>query len=1117
MATLASLQAERDRLIEQIALLTAETDSLQRSLAKARADLIGVSSPQQERRIRQRIDTFESAIKVNQGILQRLNQQLAEVNNQIANLQKNQKEGGGPAGSKVSSAEVVKEAQTARDDGASPIAPPPTILKVNDAGRVTPAITPGRSNAEPFRPAFDVAVDGAVRKNRDTQSTPPITARPGPAQPNPGGNQPSATTGAAAASDDNTNGVRNRLNVIFGGATQQIITQPNVLDRYGSYTYNISLYLMTEQQYKDLLRTKKKKINDYQLLIRSGGAPLSSGIVPQAGVADVGESPAVTQSLVTGRNQFFPLDFYIDDVQFRCYSPGKGSNGAHNVQDLRFKIIEPNGLSLLDRLYEATQQFNSQEGVGPVNYAAQIYLMVIKFYGYDDQGNLVGPATGSVVNADGTRGADQVIEKYIPFVFKNIKFRLANRLVEYSCEATPPPMVVNQGIRGVIPANIEIPAKTLKDLFAGNGASATANNNSEGRQAPTGQQADVRRADNAIAADQRFQQEARNSNIVSGGVGSLLGAELGEDQTVDAGTAPTQNTAPPKANAAPSKNLVYGLMTALNQYQAEYVSKGEAQYPDEYRMVFTDPILSDAEVIPPGENDKKSKPMTQSGTANQKLNPATGAVANDAKTTSATAGMSVIQFIDQYTRASSYITKQQLKVAVSDKDGKITYIPQSATAGQVIAWYRIGVQAEPLQYDSIRRDYAYRITYQLSPYKINELQSEYFPAPEFNGVHKKYNWIFTGQNTSVIRFEQDFNYLYYQTINSGVDAQFSNTNSRSYVRRIHQARNNESQQGVSGPVLDAGANAADYLYSVADQGNVSLTIIGDPAWIQQGEVWSGVAGLDFDYGPFLPDGTINYESQEALFEILFNKPVDYDLETGLMDPSQQNYQANRAQNRPGEAAQTYTYRLKTIVNNFNNGKFTQELSGTIVEFPAETPADAGRPTPDTPSNTYFGPDQSAAETQRLQAGAEQARFGGKTWADRQQRAAITMREARAGSTRNVNAEPLVTDSLAAEGFTQPANPAEPPTSSGQPVGTSNSLFGSYGASGINAGIPIVTYTTSTGRVITASSATDLQTAFNNGFINKVVQNELTRRLNQLQQQANNASDAGASQQIRRDP
>ena len=64
-----------------------------------------------------------------------------------------------------------------------------------------------------------------------------------------------------------------------------------------------------------------------------------------------------------------------------------------------------------------------------------------------------------------------------------------------------------------------------------------------------------------------------------------------------------------------------------------------------------------------------------------------------------------------------------------------------------------------------------------------------------------------------------------------------------------------------------------------------MTIVGDPAWIAQGDVWSGVNGpavLDPSAVAFLPDGTINYERQEALFEVGFNKPADYDLETGLM-------------------------------------------------------------------------------------------------------------------------------------------------------------------------------------------------------------------------------------------
>jgi len=40
--------------------------------------------------------------------------------------------------------------------------------------------------------------------------------------------------------------------------------------------------------------------------------------------------------------------------------------------------------------------------------------------------------------------------------------------------------------------------------------------------------------------------------------------------------------------------------------------------------------------------------------------------------------------------------------------------------------------------------------------------------------------------------------------------------------------------------------------------------------------------LDPSAVAFLPDGTINYERQEALFEVGFNKPEDYDLDTGLM-------------------------------------------------------------------------------------------------------------------------------------------------------------------------------------------------------------------------------------------
>jgi hypothetical protein len=51
-------------------------------------------------------------------------------------------------------------------------------------------------------------------------------------------------------------------------------------------------------------------------------------------------------------------------------------------------------------------------------------------------------------------------------------------------------------------------------------------------------------------------------------------------------------------------------------------------------------------------------------------------------------------------------------------------------------------------------------------------------------------------------------------------------------------------------------------------------------------LWSGVGGdaiTNPAYVNFYPDGTINHESQEALFELAWNQPSDYNITTGIMD------------------------------------------------------------------------------------------------------------------------------------------------------------------------------------------------------------------------------------------
>ena len=503
MADLAALLVKKDQLIDRIANLTAAADNRRRALARAESDLKFTTDPARRGRLDRQISELESDVAAFARDIPGLNQQLTQVNNQINQIQQQQ------AAAKQSTGQTVREDQVAQNQGANAAKPPAPDLKSTN-GRVGPAAAAVPSNAEKFTPGAneDAGTTAPIRKASQTQQTPQSVAAPGGVRPGATGPQAANSPGTAAAGDDNPGGtgVRARLNNLFGGSLGKIEARPNVLDQYSSYTYNISLYIMSPADYKRLINSKKRSVAGYQLLMRSGGAPVAGGqltpIDPQeAQQAADGNSAAITQPNL-GRNQFFPLDYYIDNVQLRSIISGKGTRGAHNATELKFILTEPNGITFLNNLFAATQQYIALQG-GNVkqNYAAQNFLMVIRFYGYDENGTLVtankrgADATGSDVNA--------IVEKFIPFQFTGIKFRIANKLVEYECSAVCPQNIVATGpARGVIPYNVEITSQTLKELFTGNakfGSAAT----TEGRQPVT--QAD-------IAAGSRLPPENRGFN-----------------------------------------------------------------------------------------------------------------------------------------------------------------------------------------------------------------------------------------------------------------------------------------------------------------------------------------------------------------------------------------------------------------------------------------------------------------------------------------------------------------------------------------------------------------------------------------------------------------------------
>lgn len=312
---------------------------------------------------------------------------------------------------------------------------------------------------------LETGTNPPVRTQENTQSTPPSGdgavlsyAAPGDED---AGQTPFVTTqaGAAANRDDNTRPNSNTTSQTINASFNKRITpKPNVLDDYASYTYAISWYLLTPDQYNEMITSKKKNCASWQLLVQSGGAPTQAA------------GSAGGSANVAGRNQFFDKDYYIDDLEIDSYLLGRGTNAANNAVDIKFKITEPNGITLIENLYKAVSTLYKQKNVSKTaNYPTAQYCLAIRFYGYNENGELVTTGRRGTNGQTNLTDPRAIIEKFYPFVITNIKFRIPrDRVVEYQVEARPIPHFYNKSQdRGTIPFNFELIGETVEQVLKG--------------------------------------------------------------------------------------------------------------------------------------------------------------------------------------------------------------------------------------------------------------------------------------------------------------------------------------------------------------------------------------------------------------------------------------------------------------------------------------------------------------------------------------------------------------------------------------------------------------------------------------------------------------------------
>lgn len=764
---------------------------------------------------------------------------------------------------KNSAAEIVDNEQDAKAEGANVQSPQQEDLIVKENGRVVtqPENTNTGTNARQANTSDDVesntttatvggnAVssvggDAPVVKAEQTQRT--NTGNVAATAANEDAFTPPESTTATSTGKDGRVEVAKEF-------LQPIVSKPNLLSGLSSMTYGLSLYLLGPDDFGEFVTAEKKILPGSQLLIQSAGIPKGE------------------------RNQWFNVDFYIENFELESVVGTQALGSPHNAVSLEFDIVEPNGITLLNRLNNAViELIGQQPDKKKASAYAQTYMMVIRFYGYDGSGN---PITAADLGLESTTDSDAIIEKFIPFMISNLTYKINTKATEYKiqgvCHGTN---IAFSTQRGVVPFNVQLTASTVDQLFNGN---------------------------------------------------AVMAETQGEDNE-NTGTNQTGST----------QTVVHGLVQALNQQQ-QRLAGTSYEIPDQYEIIFEDPDIKNAKLIKPGNVSKNSASNQTSTQAAQKFLGSKVNYDKESKSWNVPAGMSIAQLLDLVLRTSSYITRQQ-DIYIDEKTGKpVGPSDPNAQPSSVptVQWYRIKTQIKPLGYDHKRSAIAYKITYIVGKYQINTPRSAYFPPADYRGVHKLYNYWFTGQNSEVLDFEIDVNSNYFMVI--GNDGRVDERAQGKFpVPLSYSTATGQTQQGGENGSTIPASNLSDRLYSAADVANGVIQIVGDPDWIQQTEL---VYNKSLSLTPFAPDGSVNYDSSEVLFELRFNPAQDYDLETGLTNVYENNRDLHMTTQdgvvtQVNVAQESLIWAATTVTSTFSEGKFTQRLQGVYREFNGATNA-----------------------------------------------------------------------------------------------------------------------------------------------------------------------------------
>jgi len=605
------------------------------------------------------------------------------------------------------------------------------------------------------------------------------------------------------------------------------------------------------------------------------------------------------------------FDFFINNLKLESMIGYEKGSGNTNVHGMSFTVTEPYSMGQFILACQTLAQ-----KLGHNNFREAPFIITIEFRGNKE--------TGAMSLIPGTT-------RTIPFTFQDLDMTVTQNGSEYHCTCMPFGMWPLTDDAALFKTEASAQGKTVQEMLQSGTNSLQAMLNAREKE-----QAKM------LPKAKDGSEHVPNQYLIMFPVDSssssspAQGSQSYEDDT----TATTSDTSPDGSGSS----------------SAIYQQLGVSVSPANSQLVQNTTACNEIGKAIMGF-DEKRKGDQPSAKDNIVYNPKTGIFAGSKLTASNDPKNSEFRFpqntsimnaISQVILQSNYVNEALAKDSVSKEGYR--------------KWFRI----QPRLYnitDDVQPNTGVKaklIVYQIVPANVHSSRASppNTPAPGFgelkNQVVKEYNYIYTGKNVDVLKFEIKIQNGF--TVIMGADAltrtqdevtkkQTGGAEGSNALEQPQPAGNKpptgnkgigimptiqkwigtvtgtdkQGGGGQEGQAQRAAKLFNDCFNTPFDMYNLDLQIIGDPYWIMQ----SGLGNYTSKQSQFSnlnADGSANYENGEIDIQINFKTPIDINQTTGL-------YDFGKSAKSVPVTQFSGLYCVQNLVSEFSGGEFKQTLTG----------------------------------------------------------------------------------------------------------------------------------------------------------------------------------------------